>query len=128
LRNIAFQTGRSTAHHLTMFARAASFAAVMLLVGGADAWAGERCVAIDGATLRCGSERVRIDGLTAPEVDDPSAELARQRLQRRIQSGEVVIQRGGKDRYGRTHGRLFVNGNRITQADLSPGSGGRRRN
>ena len=78
------------------------------------------------ATMR---KRTRPDRrLKAPEVDDPSAELARQRLQRRIQSGEVVIQRGGKDRYGRTHGRLFVNGNRITKADLSPGSGGRRRN
>jgi hypothetical protein len=106
-----------------MFARAVSLAAVMLLLG-ADAWAKERCVAIDGATLQCGSERVRVDGLKAEAVD----ELARQRLQRRIQSGEVVIQRGGKDRYGRTHGRLFVNGNRITQADLSLGSGGRRRN
>ena len=106
-----------------MFVRAVSFAAVMLLLA-ADVWAKERCVAIDGATLQCGGERVRIDGLNAPAVD----ELARQRLQRRIQSGEVVIQRGGKDRYGRTHGRLFVNGNRITQADLSPGSGGRTRN
>ena len=106
-----------------MFARVVSLAAVMLLTS-ADAWARERCVAIDGATLQCGSERVRIEGLKAPEVD----ELARQRLQRRIAVGEVVIQRGGKDRYGRTHGRLFVNGNRITQADLSSGSAGRRRN
>jgi endonuclease YncB( thermonuclease family) len=106
-----------------MFARAVLLAAVMLLLG-ANAWARERCVAIDGATLQCGSERVRIEGLNTPAVD----ELARQRLQRRIQSGEVVIQRGGKDRYGRTHGRLFVNGNRITQADLDPASGGRRRN
>jgi hypothetical protein len=106
-----------------MFVRAVSFAAVVLLLG-ADAWAKERCVAIDGATLQCGSERVRVDGLKAEAVD----ELARQRLQRRIQSGEVVIQRGGKDRHGRTHGRLFVNGNRITQADLGLGSGGRRRN
>ena len=106
-----------------MFARAVSLTAVMLLLG-ANAWARERCVAIDGATLQCGSERVRIEGLNTLAVD----ELARQRLQRRIQSGEVVIQRGGKDRYGRTHGRLFVNGNRITQADLDPASGGRRRN
>ncbi len=106
-----------------MFARAASLAALMLL-SGADAWARERCIAIDGSTLQCGSERVRIEGVDTPAID----ELARQRLQRRIQSGEVVIQRGGKDRYGRTHGRLFVNGNRITQSDQSPASGRRSRN
>ena len=68
-----------------MFARAVLLAAVMLLLG-ANAWAARRCVAIDGATLQCGSERV-IEGLNTLAVD----ELARQRLQRRIQSGEVVI-------------------------------------
>ena len=95
--------------------------AVALLVS-AVAHAGERCVAIDGDTLRCGRERVRIEGVDAPDLDKPGGEQARQRLQQRIQSGEVVIQRRGQDRYGRTLGRLYVNGNRITQIDVSPRS------
>jgi micrococcal nuclease len=95
--------------------------AVVLLISAA-AHAGERCVAIDGDTLRCGRERVRIEGVYAPDLEQPDGQQARQRLQRRIQSGEVVIERRGKDRYGRTLGRLYVNGNRITQIDLSPKS------
>jgi endonuclease YncB( thermonuclease family) len=95
------------------------FTALSLLLA-ATAWAGERCVAIDGDTLRCGRERVRVDGVHAPELSEPGGQQARQRLQRRIQSGEVVIQRKGRDRYGRTLGRLYVNGNRITQTDVSP--------
>lgn len=91
------------------------------LVGAA--WAGERCSAIDGGTLQCGRDRVRVEGLRAPGLQEPGGQEARQRLQRRIQSGEVVIQRQGRDRYGRTLGRLYVNGDRITQLDVSPRSG-----
>ena len=95
------------------------FTALCLLLA-ATAWAGERCVAIDGDTLRCGRERIRVDGIHAPELSEPGGQQARQRLQQRIQSGEVIIQRKGRDRYGRTLGRLYVNGNRITQMDVGP--------
>jgi endonuclease YncB( thermonuclease family) len=96
-------------------------AAVALLIS-ATARASERCVAIDGDTLRCGRERVRIEGVYAPDLEKPGGHQARQRLQRRIQSGEVVIQRRGQDRYGRTLARVYVNGNRITQIDVNPKS------
>ena len=83
--------------------------------------AGERCSAIDGDTLRCGRERVRIQGLDAPELDEPGGKQARQRLQQRLKAGEIVIERRGRDRHGRTLGRLYVNGKRITQNDVTPG-------
>jgi endonuclease YncB( thermonuclease family) len=95
------------------------FRALSLLLA-ATAWAGERCVALDGDTLRCGGERVRVDGVYAPQLNEPGGQQARQRLQQRIQSGEVIIERKGRDKYGRTLGRLYVNGNRITQTDVSP--------
>jgi micrococcal nuclease len=96
------------------------------LVGAASA--GELCTAIDGATLQCGRDRVRVEGLRAPGLREPGEQEARQRLQRRIQSGELVIERKGRDKYGRTLGRAYVNGNRITQLDVSPPSGrGHRR-
>ena len=109
-----------------MFARACSLAfAVTALLGAAAAFAAEWCTAIDGYTLRCsGGERVKIEGIRAPELNDPGGEEARQRLQRRIQSGEVVIKRGGKDKYNRTLARVYVNGNRISQTDVSPKSVG----
>jgi endonuclease YncB( thermonuclease family) len=111
-----------------MFARALFFMAVSAL----PAWAGEWCTAIDGTTLRCSGERIRIEGIQAPGLSDPGGEEARERLQRRIRSGEVTIQRGNQDRFGRTRARVYVNGNRITQIDVTPKSAslsaeGRRR-
>jgi endonuclease YncB( thermonuclease family) len=84
------------------------------LAAASAACAGERCRAMDGATLQCGRERVRVEGLS------PGGEDARARLQRRIQAGELVIQRKGRDKYGRTLARIYVDGNRITQLDLTP--------
>jgi endonuclease YncB( thermonuclease family) len=94
---------------------------VVCLAGAVSA--GERCTAIDGDTLRCGRERVRIEGIYAPSLKKPGGEQARQRLHQQLQSGEVAVERKGRDKYGRTLGRLYVNGNRITQLDVSPKSG-----
>jgi micrococcal nuclease len=101
-----------------------SRAIVVLLALGLTgaASAGELCTAMDGGTLQCGRERVLIDGLRAPGVHEPGGTQARDRLQRRIQSGELILQRKGRDKYGRTLARAYVNGNRITQLDVTPPS------
>jgi endonuclease YncB( thermonuclease family) len=89
--------------------------------------AGERCSALDGNTLQCGRERVLVEGLRSPGLHEPGGHEARARLQRRIQSGELIIQRKGRDRFGRTLGRAYVNGNRVTQLDITPRAQARRR-
>jgi micrococcal nuclease len=89
--------------------------------------AGERCSALDGNTLQCGRERVRVEGLRSPGLHDPGGHEARDRLQRRIRAGELVIERKGRDKYGRTLARAYVSGNRITQLDLTQPAGSRRR-
>jgi endonuclease YncB( thermonuclease family) len=96
--------------------------AVLISALPALAWAGERCTAMDGATLQCGRERVKVEGIKAPALAEPGGQQARQRLQQRLQAGEIVIERRGHDKYGRTLGRLFVGGQRITQSDLAPGA------
>jgi len=105
---------------------ARSVLAGLALALAGSASAGERCSAISGDTLGCGRERVLVEGLRAP-LDEPGAQEARQRLQRRIQSGELVIERKGRDKWGRTLGRAYVNGKRITQLglDANPKSGRR---
>ena len=103
-----------------MRARSILALVAVFLVGAASA--GERCTAIDGGTLQCSRDRVLVEGLRAPGLQEPGGHEARQRLQRRVQSGELVIQRKGRDKYGRTLGRAYVNGNRITQLDVSPRS------
>jgi endonuclease YncB( thermonuclease family) len=92
--------------------------AVLALAFAGGAFAGERCTAVTGNTLQCGRERVLVEGLRAPAPEAPDGQQARQRLQRRIQGGEIVIERGERDKYGRTRGRLYVNGTRITQLEL----------
>jgi nuclease-like protein len=97
---------------------ARSILAGLAVVMAGAASAGERCSAFDGTTLQCGRERVRVEGLQAPTLNEPGGQEARARLERRIRQGELVIERGGRDRFGRTHGRIYVNGKRITQLDL----------
>lgn len=93
--------------------------AAILALTALQAAAAERCRALDGYTLQCGRERVRVEGISAPAIGEPGGAQARQRLQRRIEFGEVVIERRGKDKYGRTLGRVYVSGNRISQSDVS---------
>jgi endonuclease YncB( thermonuclease family) len=100
--------------------------AALALAAAYAASAGERCSALDGSTLQCGRERVRVEGLSAPGRNEPGGPAARQRLQRVLQSGEIVVQRKARDKYGRTLARVYVNGNRITQLDVTPKSTARR--
>ena len=117
-----------SAEYRTAFGRRHGYATVMRLVLVAvlslagTAYAGERCYALDGQTLQCGPERVLVEGVKAPALKHPDGEQARQRLQKRITSGELVIERRGFDQWGRTLGRVFVGGDRVTQLSVSPGA------
>lgn len=76
-------------------------------------------VAIDGDTLRCGRERIRLLGIDAPELPghcrrgrrcvegNPVASKASLAGMLR---GKALIERRGRDRYGRTLARVRVNG------------------
>lgn len=75
-------------------------------------WVAARCEAIDGDTLRCGRERIRLIGIDTAELaghcrrgkscarGDPVAQRAA--LARLAQQGPMLIQRLTEDRYGRT--------------------------
>ena len=77
----------------------------------------------DGDTIRCGSERVRIENIDAPELPDSPKCTDRRRngwcdydlgyrsrdaLQAFLATGSVTIVRNGEDKYGRTLARLSV--------------------
>ena len=65
-----------------------------------------RCQAVDGDTLRCGAERVRMVGLDAPELHGQCprevrrARAARDRLAELV-AGGVTLRPRGRDRYRR---------------------------
>ena len=81
------------------------------------------CRAVDGDSLRCGSERVRLFDVYAADLNEPGGREARANLRRLIRSGELRIVRRGKDRYGRTLADLYVNGHKIVQEDIGPRAG-----
>lgn len=70
------------------------------------------CVAIDGDTIRCKGERIRLLGIDAPELaghcragrqcapGDPQA--SKRTLAQALAFGPITIERKGVDRYGRT--------------------------
>lgn len=69
------------------------------------------CRAVDGDTLRCGRERIRLLGIDAPEMPGhcrqgrrcvPGDPFASQASLAKAMSGTLVIERVGADRYGRT--------------------------
>jgi Staphylococcal nuclease homologue len=85
--------------------------------------AGERCLAIDGDTLVCNRQKIRLTNVYAAELNEKGGRLARQRLRAIIASGEVVLRPLGTDRYGRILAEVYVNGRRIEQSDIGPRAG-----
>jgi endonuclease YncB( thermonuclease family) len=79
----------------------------------------------DGDSIRCGSERIRIENIDAPELPDSpkchpkrsyawcdykAGYAARDALAAFLSRGTVMVQRTGTDRYGRTLAQVTVNG------------------
>ena len=70
------------------------------------------CTAVDGDTLRCGAERVRLIGIDAPEFPghcragrscvQGDAQVSKEALARNVRGQQVRLERHGRDRYGRT--------------------------
>jgi hypothetical protein len=87
------------------------------------AHAAERCIAIDGDTLVCNHQKVRLTNVYAAELNQAGGPAARRRLQAMVASGEVTLHPVGRDRYGRTLAEVYVNGRRIDQADIGPRAG-----
>jgi hypothetical protein len=85
--------------------------------------AGVRCLAIDGDTLVCDRQKVRLTNVYAAEMNEPGGRAAKQRLRSIIASGEVVLRPLGTDRYGRLLAEVYVNGRRIEQGDIGPRAG-----
>jgi endonuclease YncB( thermonuclease family) len=84
----------------------------------AGLWSQPACHALDGQTLRCGRERVSVQGVHAPAIDLPGGKEAKRRLEQRIGSGKVLIFRLERDMYGQTVGMVYVDGARIRQTDI----------
>jgi micrococcal nuclease len=78
-------------------------------------------IAIDGDTIRYGSDRIRLAGIDTPELGEPGGLAAKQRLEELLRSGPVRIVRRGKDVYGRLVADVFVNGQNVAEILIQEG-------
>ncbi len=113
-------TGRYTDPTMRLLGLALAICALAWSITGSAA---SRCGALDGDTVQCGKERVRLREVYAAEKGAPGADAERRALQRKLDSGEVRIRRHGKDAYGRTLGDVYVGGRKVTQSDIGPRGG-----
>lgn len=101
----------------------------LLLLSFAAPLPGAACIAVDGDTLRCGSERVRLLGIDAPELPGhcqqgrrcaPGDALASKRsLREALARGSITFKRFGTDHYGRTLALVSAGGTDLSCWQLS---------
>src|SRR4051812_28506572 len=87
-------------------------------------------MAVDGDTLRCGQELIRLIGIDAPELPGhcregrhcaPGDPLESKRSLEVLTRGTAVISREGRDQYDRTLARVRVDGVDLSCAQLAAG-------
>ena len=93
-----------------------------LALFSSGAWA-ERCIAIDGDTLVCNRQKVRLTNVYAPELNQAGGSTAKRRLNALVQGRNVLLKPLGHDRYGRLLAEAYVDGRRIEQAQVGPRAG-----
>jgi endonuclease YncB( thermonuclease family) len=64
--------------------------------------------AVDGDTIRYGTERIRLRGMNAPELSEPGGLEAHQRLAELLSQGDINIVPHGQDVYGRMLADVFI--------------------
>jgi hypothetical protein len=95
-----------------------------VLLGAASSGAlAERCLAVDGDTLVCNRQKVRLTNVYAPELNQAGGAAARRKLQALVSGRNVALKPYGYDRYGRILADAYVEGRRIEQADIGPRGG-----
>ena len=69
----------------------------------------------DGDTFSVGTETFRLRGIDTPELRQPGAGAARQRLRALLQAGPVTIVRRAEDVYGRIVADVSVGGRDVAR-------------
>lgn len=75
----------------------------------------QQLFAIDGDTVRVGSERIRLRGIDTPELSEPEGQAAKQRLEELLRSGPVQIKPHGRDVYDRLVADVFLDGQNVAE-------------
>ncbi len=103
-------------------------------VSGLGDWAGfararQALYAVDGDTIKLGTQSLRLENADAPETRDPACEAERvlglkatERVRAMLGAGGVSIEPNGRlDRYGRPLVRVRINGADLGEALITEG-------
>jgi endonuclease YncB( thermonuclease family) len=69
----------------------------------------------DGDTFYVGPDAFRLRGIDTPELGQPRAEAARQRLLALLRAGPVTLVRKAEDVYGRVVADVYVGGRNVAR-------------
>ncbi len=117
----------SRTHRLWLLAATVFLSACIGWLQGPEAGLTGRVVSVaDGDTVTVldaqqRQHRVRLKAIDAPEKGQPFAERSREHLAALVAGRMVRIEAGGEDRYGRTVGRIVVDGRDVNLAQLEAG-------
>ncbi|HIN64563.1 MAG TPA: thermonuclease family protein [Candidatus Obscuribacterales bacterium] len=77
----------------------------------------------DGDTLKLSDGRtIRLEGIDAPEIAQPYGIESRDLLAKLTRRKKVRIESRGKDRYGRTFGKIYVGRRSVNQSMVGRGA------
>ncbi|RIV87514.1 thermonuclease family protein [Aurantiacibacter zhengii] len=88
------------------------------------------CSVTDGDTIRCGDERIRITGIDAPETRacrqgrtcvPGDGHASTRAMEAAVEGKRLTIVRLGRDRYGRTLGVVYADGENVACTQLAAG-------
>ncbi len=110
----------------------ASLAFIPAEAAGGETFAARACRAIDGDTIRCARERIRISNIDTPELgaharchaEAERAERAKRFTAERLAAGPVEVTRDARrprDRYGRTLATVRAGGRDLGEALIEAG-------
>jgi len=100
-----------------------AFLLALLAPGGAQA-VQPACRVIDGDSLVCSGERMRLKGICAAEMREPGGREAKAALETWLeQPGDLQVEHFGQDRYARSLVVLSIKGAPLTQDHIGPPAG-----
>lgn len=101
-----------------------TFLLLGLLLSALPTAANDFCRVVDGDTLVCGTERIRLKAICAAEKNEAGGPEASAKLTALIAAAQrLELVRHGTDRYERTLADLWLDGEQVTQQTIGPKAG-----
>jgi len=76
------------------------------------------CWVIDGDTIHIGSHKIRLQGINAPELDEPYGKQAKWALHKMVKGQTITAYPNGEKSYGRMVAKCFLDDGRDLAAEM----------